>query len=69
MVAEANRDEGLKCLEMARVALAEGNHGRALKFATKARNLYPSPEVGVALAGWKGAAMEALLLPSQVQCR
>ena len=46
MVAEANRDEGLKALEIARTAYREGNSKKAVKFASKAMNLYPSPEVG-----------------------
>lgn len=39
-MSSANKDEGLKCLAIARRALAEGNTTKALKFAAKANTLY-----------------------------
>ena len=44
MVNVANRDEGLKCLGIARAALQQGNIDKALRFAEKAARLHPSAE-------------------------
>lgn len=42
----ANRDEALKCLDIARQALAAGDGARADKFAQKALRLYRCQQVG-----------------------
>lgn len=44
----ANKDEALKCLDIAKAALSAGDRERALKFSLKAERLYKSPQVG----GW-----------------
>lgn len=41
----ANRDEALKCAEIAKAALAAGDVPRAEKFAAKALRLFRCPEV------------------------
>lgn len=41
---EGNRDEADKCLRIARKALQNGEHDKALKFLNKAEKLYPSIE-------------------------
>eukprot|EP00892_Ulva_mutabilis_P003163 jgi/Ulvmu1/12848/UM098_0033.1 len=41
----ANKDEALKCLDIARKYLAEGNTARAKHFAEKAKTLYTCPEI------------------------
>jgi hypothetical protein len=41
----ANRDEGLKCWEIARQALTAGDTTRAEKFAQKALRLYRCQQV------------------------
>lgn len=42
----ANRDESRKCAALARKALAEGDFGKAEKWANKAFSMYRSDEVG-----------------------
>eukprot|EP01025_Chloroclados_australasicus_P063736 TRINITY_DN8443_c0_g2_i2.p3 TRINITY_DN8443_c0_g2~~TRINITY_DN8443_c0_g2_i2.p3 ORF type:complete len:247 (-),score=48.01 TRINITY_DN8443_c0_g2_i2:518-1258(-) len=41
----ANRDEGLRCLQIAKRALSEGDLEKAEKFSQKALKLYPQEEV------------------------
>jgi len=43
----ANKDEALKCLEIANEALTAGDRVRALKFARKSNELYSAAQVGV----------------------
>lgn len=45
MVVDANKDEGRKCLLIARKALENDDHAKARRFADKAQRLYPSEEV------------------------
>jgi DnaJ family protein B protein 12 len=44
MTGAANKDEGLKCLEIAKNALAQGNLDKAQRFAEKASRLHPGAE-------------------------
>jgi DnaJ homolog subfamily B member 12 len=44
MTVAANKDEGLKCLAIARQALATGNLDKAQRFAEKASRLHPGAE-------------------------
>jgi DnaJ family protein B protein 12 len=44
-MSEANRDEAMKCLGIARKARAEGDFAKAKRFAEKAKSLYPCAEV------------------------
>ena len=46
MTQEANKEEGLRCLAIARQALEAGDVGKAERFAAKAMKLYPHDEVG-----------------------
>lgn len=46
MVATANKDEGLKCLHIAKQALEAGDVAKAERFGEKAMKLYPHDEVG-----------------------
>lgn len=39
---ESNKDESLKCLKLSKDYLAKGDLEKALKFAKKSQNLYPS---------------------------
>ena len=39
---EYNKDESIRCLELANTYLAKGDRGKALKFASKSEKLYPS---------------------------
>ncbi|CAI2167353.1 5787_t:CDS:2 [Funneliformis geosporum] len=41
---EVNRDEAIRCLDIARNRLASGNITGAIKFAQKSINLFPTPE-------------------------
>jgi hypothetical protein len=41
----ANKGEAFRCLDIAKKARAAGDLTRALKFAEKAKNLYPNDEV------------------------
>ncbi|KAI8466699.1 MAG: DnaJ-like protein [Monoraphidium minutum] len=65
----ANRDEGLKCLDIARQALAGGDAARAEKFALKAQRLYRCQQTDdmvreVAAAASGGAARGGHASPS-----
>lgn len=59
MADEANKDEALRCLDIARAARQAGNIDKALKFAEKARALHACPEVRHTCS---------LLLPRQRRC-
>lgn len=59
MVTSANKDEGLKCLAIARQALEAGNPAKAARFAEKAARLHPSPEADALLAQARRAASGA----------
>ena len=39
---EYNKDESIRCLELANTYLTKGDRGKALKFASKSEKLYPS---------------------------
>ncbi|KAI9230544.1 MAG: hypothetical protein DHS80DRAFT_21341 [Piptocephalis tieghemiana] len=41
---EVNRDEAVRCLQLAREKLSQGNAGGAVKFARKSISLYPTSE-------------------------
>lgn len=56
MVTAANRDEGLKCLQIAKQSLETGNLDKALRFAEKATKLNPAPETTAFLAQVRRAA-------------
>ena len=56
MVTAANRDEGLKCLEIARQSLEAGNLDKALRFAEKAAKLHPASETNAFLSQVRRAA-------------
>jgi hypothetical protein len=49
-MSEANRDEAMKCLGIARKARADGDFGKAKRFAEKAKGLYPCAEVCIYIA-------------------
>jgi hypothetical protein len=51
-MSEANRDEAMKCLGIARKARADGDFAKAKRFAEKARSLYPCAEVCWFFAIW-----------------
>lgn len=42
---EGNRDEAIKCRELAEKYIREGNRDKALKFLQKSQRLYPSKDV------------------------
>ncbi|KAJ1919107.1 Chaperone protein dnaJ [Mycoemilia scoparia] len=44
MAMEVNRDEALRCLQIARKKQTEGNHAAALKFTRKSISMYPTEE-------------------------
>jgi DnaJ family protein B protein 12 len=44
MSTATNKDEGLRCMEIARRALENGDFDKAVRFADKAFRLYPAPE-------------------------
>lgn len=52
----ANKDEGLKCLDIARRALEAGDGAKAVRFADKAVKLHPSAEAQALLARARRAA-------------
>ena len=56
MTVAANKDEGLKCLAIAKQALQAGNVDKALRFAEKARRLYPGAETDAFVAQVQRAA-------------
>lgn len=41
---EGNKDEALRCVEIARESLAEGNRDKASRFLLKAEKLYSTTE-------------------------
>lgn len=41
---EYNKDESIRCLELTKSYLAKGEKTKAVKFATKSEQLYPSEE-------------------------
>lgn len=41
---EYNKDESIRCLERSEELLTKGDIEKALKFARKSNNLYPSPQ-------------------------
>ncbi|KAL3683417.1 hypothetical protein R1sor_001439 [Riccia sorocarpa] len=41
---DSNKDEGNKCMQIAKSALEAGDRERAIKFFTKAQRLYPNPQ-------------------------
>lgn len=45
MASLANKDEAVKCRDMAKVFLSRGEHEKALRFFEKSLKLYPLPEV------------------------
>jgi hypothetical protein len=49
-MSEANKDEALRCLSIAKQALQDGDHPRAEKFGQKALRLYRTDGVGNAAA-------------------
>lgn len=55
-MAEANRDEGLKCLHIAQEALRAGNLDKADRFGQKAKRLFQNDEVRASRASREGAA-------------
>ena len=55
---EGNRDEALRCLEIAKNALAQGDKNKAKKFIFKADKLFPTPQ-----AKGKRKTLFSLLLP------
>ena len=42
---DSNKDEGLRCMRIAKSALESGDKVRALKFLKMAKRIYPNPEV------------------------
>ncbi|KNE70107.1 hypothetical protein AMAG_15085 [Allomyces macrogynus ATCC 38327] len=54
-----NRDEALKCLGIARSALADGNYARAERFARKSLALHEMPDATALLAEIQAAASAA----------
>jgi hypothetical protein len=56
----ANRDEALKCIEIARQALAAADSTRAERFAQKALRLYRCPQVRRRFRFWGRAGPAAL---------
>ena len=42
---DGNKDEAIKCRELAEKYIREGNKEKALKFLAKSNKLYPSKEV------------------------
>lgn len=44
MSTATNKDEGLRCMDIARRALENGDFNKAVRFADKAFRLYPAPE-------------------------
>ena len=63
-MSSANKDEGLKCLAIARRALADGNVPKALRFAVKAKSLVADPEIEQLLQELEGMADTASETPS-----
>lgn len=63
-MSSANKDEGLRCLAIARRALADGNVPKALKFAVKAKSLVADPEIEQLLQELEGMADTASETPS-----
>lgn len=41
---EMNKDESLRCLEIAQEAFREGNLSKSEKFAQKSKHLYPTDQ-------------------------
>lgn len=47
MASLANKDEAVKCRDMAKVFLSRGEHEKAVRFFEKSLKLYPLPDVQV----------------------
>ena len=64
MTVAANKDEGLKCLAIARQALQAGNIGKAQRFAEKSNRLHPGAETDAFVAQVQRAASGGGASPS-----
>lgn len=64
MTVAANKDEGLKCLAIARQALKAGNIDKAQRFAEKSSRLHPSAETDAFVAQVQRAASGGGASPS-----
>ena len=63
-MSSANKDEGLKCLAIARLALADGNVPKALKLCLKAKSMVADPAIEQLLQELEGMADTASETPS-----
>lgn len=64
----ANKDEAIKCRQIAKKALAEGDYAKAEKFALKAKRLYTMDEVRIRMSGRVAFTLLGQSIYPQIMC-